>query len=230
MAIEVMSWVMEHSQAETPAEQLLLLLIANHAREDGTNAFPHLDTLARRAKMNKNAVGRVISRLEKKGVVKVFRWPGFGNVYHVVLPDVVQEDPTAPPAGARGKRSSVRIDKDGSVVKMNRPASVSKEKWEDVLNALLEVCGVKAEGINSIEWRKYAKVAKALVDADATGTDIRARAFVYRRKFQVPLTANALVNHWSTLDPTVVNHDSVPQGWTAIQAARMERNSSVVDA
>jgi DNA-binding transcriptional ArsR family regulator len=57
-------------------EKMVLLIIADHASDDGTNAWPGLDTIARKASMTRRSVQRHISALVDAGLVIVERQKG----------------------------------------------------------------------------------------------------------------------------------------------------------
>jgi hypothetical protein len=50
---------------------LLLLMIANHAHADGTNAFPSIKTLAEECRMSERQIIRLVSVLEKSGELMI---------------------------------------------------------------------------------------------------------------------------------------------------------------
>jgi hypothetical protein len=66
MSIKVMSWVWEYSMVG--AEDILVLLaIADAANDDGRNAFPGIEKLARKCRCSERTVQRAIDRLVKAG-------------------------------------------------------------------------------------------------------------------------------------------------------------------
>lgn len=61
-----MTYVWEHSTA-AGGDLLVLLAIADHASDDGTNAWPSLARLARKCRMSERNVRRCIRNLEESG-------------------------------------------------------------------------------------------------------------------------------------------------------------------
>lgn len=61
-----MAWVLNHSDT-TGTERLVLLGIANHADENGENAWPGVPTLARYAGVGERATRYALRSLEKAG-------------------------------------------------------------------------------------------------------------------------------------------------------------------
>lgn len=86
MSVKVMSWVFEHSQS-TLGDRLVLLAIADHANNEGTDAWPSIPTIAEKAKVDRATVHRAIKRLVDLGELEVRSGPGRGhrNAYTVVI-------------------------------------------------------------------------------------------------------------------------------------------------
>ena len=86
MSIRVMSWVWEHSAAEG-IELLVLLAIADHASDDGSDAWPSVETLAKKTRVSPRTVQRAVRSLEARGElsVKIGGGRGGSNGYTVNL-------------------------------------------------------------------------------------------------------------------------------------------------
>jgi Helix-turn-helix domain len=52
-----------------PSEKLVLLALADHARDDGTGAYPSIDRLARKSSLSRRGVQKIMRRLEGAGFV-----------------------------------------------------------------------------------------------------------------------------------------------------------------
>lgn len=65
-----MSWVWDHSGA-AGGELLLLLAIADHASDDGTNAYPSVGTLARKCRVHTRTVQRQLRNLQELGAITI---------------------------------------------------------------------------------------------------------------------------------------------------------------
>lgn len=61
-SVQAISWVIEHSKHKG-SSFVVLLMIANHARSDGTGAWPSIPTLAKESRMSQRAVQYTIKRL-----------------------------------------------------------------------------------------------------------------------------------------------------------------------
>lgn len=74
------------------------------------------------------------------------------------------------------------------------------ENQETVIDALIDVCGIERQSMRQKDWSSLNKTASALVDAGATGEEVRTRASQYKRKFQnAAVTPAALDKYWAML-------------------------------
>lgn len=76
MSVRVMTQVWDADIST--AEKMVLLIIADHANDDGTNAWPSVATIARKASMSERSVQRHIKSLESAGLLRVEQQAG-GN-------------------------------------------------------------------------------------------------------------------------------------------------------
>lgn len=63
------------------ADKMVLLVIADHASDDGTNSYPSVGTIARKSSMSSRNVQRCLSRLEGEGLVSIQRQQGGPSYY-----------------------------------------------------------------------------------------------------------------------------------------------------
>lgn len=86
MAIEVISWVLEHSKSRNGA-RLVLIAIAERAKPNGTGAWPSIKDLMKRANLAERSVQSGIKELERIGELKVGwnKGPGGSNLYTVLM-------------------------------------------------------------------------------------------------------------------------------------------------
>jgi len=70
VSVQAISWVLEHSKSRLGPRHVLLS-IANHARSDGTGAWPAISTIAKEAKLSVRAVQYCLRRLAKDGELRV---------------------------------------------------------------------------------------------------------------------------------------------------------------
>lgn len=88
MSTRVLNWVFTHSPT-TGNDRLVLFAIADEADDDGTNAYPSVDRIASKARINKRTTLRCLSRLEEMGALIVHRpekrGRGYFNTYVVIM-------------------------------------------------------------------------------------------------------------------------------------------------
>ena len=68
MSVHVTSWVLRHS-TERLGNRLVLLVLADKAEEDGTNAWPSVATIAREARMTERQAQRCLRSLQANGSI-----------------------------------------------------------------------------------------------------------------------------------------------------------------
>jgi hypothetical protein len=88
-----MVWVLEHSSVQGSAK-VVLLGLANHANENGGNAWPSVATLSRYANLSERATQKVLGKLANEGHIIVRRNQGGSpdaradsrpNLYQIVM-------------------------------------------------------------------------------------------------------------------------------------------------
>lgn len=113
-----MSWVIGHSP-HGGSELLCLLMVANHARADGTGAFPSVPMLAQECRMSSRQVIRLLHRLEQSGALRIERGAGPRGTH---LMSVVLDDHTPKVASTPDILSPPTTDK------MSPPDKMSPDK------------------------------------------------------------------------------------------------------
>ena len=88
MSIRTIDRVLLESRTTSPIEQLVLIIIANYAQDDGSRAYPSMTTIAKRARLPVRSVRRAIRGLEQCGDLAVEFGGGRSgsNRYRVLLP------------------------------------------------------------------------------------------------------------------------------------------------
>jgi Helix-turn-helix domain len=56
-----------------PHETLILLALADHARDDGSRIYPSIATIARKTKYNRRTVQRIMRKLEEREILEVVK-------------------------------------------------------------------------------------------------------------------------------------------------------------
>lgn len=70
MSIKVMTWCWDHARCGG-SDLLALLAIADHASDDGSNAWPSIPTIARKCRVDERTARRIVRRLEESKHLKV---------------------------------------------------------------------------------------------------------------------------------------------------------------
>lgn len=85
MSIYAISWVLQHSEAEG-GDRLVLIALADYARDDGGGAFPSVANIQKKARLkSRRAVQYALRRLEDDGrIEKSGVTPKGTNVYRIV--------------------------------------------------------------------------------------------------------------------------------------------------
>jgi hypothetical protein len=70
MSIEAIVWALNKAPCESPTEKLVLIALANHARPDGTSAFPAVATIRRYTMLSERAIRMNLRELERRGLIR----------------------------------------------------------------------------------------------------------------------------------------------------------------
>jgi len=70
MSVQAMSWVLENSESRLGPRHVLIS-IANHAKADGTGAWPSIQTIAREARLSEREVQYSLKILESLGELAI---------------------------------------------------------------------------------------------------------------------------------------------------------------
>lgn len=74
MSIHVMSWVLRNSEERVSGRRLVLLVLADHAHEDGRCSWPSVGTIAQEARMSERGVRYALRKLEESGRILRDGW------------------------------------------------------------------------------------------------------------------------------------------------------------
>lgn len=232
------------------SELLLLLALADHAHDDGSNAFPSIATLAQKTRMSSRSVSRLISRLVSRGELRAERRPGRSNrMTLVVTPDKLSPLTAVTPTHDTGDVtpmtpvSSITVSQP-SLVTMTSDATQAKD--EDATQE--GDAGADVEGsldvLRRAQWYPFdsARDRIPLATAKRSGkTDLLedVRRWVERGNAEPPRHPRAALQGWLTVKrpshpdtetrepcPAELDaeeawrRDRTPEAWRALQAAR----------
>lgn len=154
-----MSWVIEHSK-HSGNPFVVLLMIANHAKEDGTGAWPSIPTIAKKARIGERTVQRTIARLVRSGElgIQIGQGPGGTNLYTVKMTGVILT-----PVVSHDDTRGVSNRAPGGVTAMTPEPSLKQPSYNHTSNTLYkptleEVTAYCQERKNSVDpqhWFDY---------------------------------------------------------------------------
>jgi hypothetical protein len=202
MSVHVLSWVLRHSNASM-GDRLVLLVLADKAEHDGTNAWPSVATIARESRLTDRQVQRCLRSLEASGAIVRdgrHRKPGqnYGtHVYSVVM----KGDNMSPLNGSKGDISDIprvsQMSPDPSLKQPSVKPAATPRARNPVWDALSEIWG---EPTTRSAQTLRGKLVASLTAAGATPEEIHRRAKTWPQHFDsATLTPAALEKHWDAL-------------------------------
>ena len=219
-----MAWVWR--QNLTPASKIVLLAIADHADDDGGNAYPSKSTLALKTGYSERQVIRIVNELTAGGWMREEhrQVPGIPadrmpKVYRIALSRGDNLSPRLPLDGVTSVTLRGDIcDVDGVTSVSPKPSIEpsskdlpSASRRIDVLwDAVVDACGLSGSTLTKSERGRVGTAVSELraVGADPAEVSVRARA--YRSKWpNVDLTPTALAANWSLFAPKGVRKGDV---------------------
>ena len=108
VSVQAMSWVIDQSRHKENSF-LVLLMIANHAKSDGTLSWPSVPTLAKEARCSEKTVQRVIKNLCESGELVIDREYGPKTTRSYSIPGVSGASKCPP---SEGTKCRPRVDID----------------------------------------------------------------------------------------------------------------------
>lgn len=69
MSIQAMAWALTEAPVPDATAHIILLALANNAKEDGSDAYPYVATIAKYARCTTRTVHNKLRELEKMGVI-----------------------------------------------------------------------------------------------------------------------------------------------------------------
>jgi hypothetical protein len=215
MSVSAMAWVWR--QNLTPMSKIVLLAIADHADDDGGNAYPSKSTLALKTGYSERQVIRIVNQLTDEGWLSEERRhvPGIRpdrmpKVYQIVMRrgDILTgRAETLPLDGVTSVtlRGDIR-DVDGvtwvspepSIEPSLEPTPAAARKVDPLWDAVVDACGLSGSTLTKSERGRVAVAVSELRAVGADPAEVSVRAQAYRRKWpNVDLTATALAANWS---------------------------------
>lgn len=208
MSVHVLSWVLRESTAEL-GDRLVLLVLADHAREDGTSAWPSLETIAHQSRLSERQARRCLRNLEASGeIVETGRSRKGTHIYSFPK---YRGDNMTPQGGTSATSGGDNMTPDPLVVHPSGTSMATppppepkvkardheRRRRNDLWDALSELFG---EPTTRTAQTGRGKVCASLAAAGATPQDIYERAKRWALHYDhATLTEHALEKHWDTL-------------------------------
>lgn len=202
MSVEALSWVLHHSQAKLGA-RLVLIALANHAHEDGSNAFPSVKTIAARARLSERATQEALRRLEKSGEIERAGHSEFGTVIYRI--------PMIIPKGGAESAEGRKLATGNTSSSSPEPSSLTKQKAtpsvrDEVFDAIATACGVDLGSLTRTLGRAVGQARAEILSAsgDSTPADVAAEVLARAKRYRAlhptwELTPDSLRKWWATL-------------------------------
>jgi hypothetical protein len=116
VSVKVMGWVLEHSPVSVSGQRLVLLALADAAREDGTGAWPSQESIARMSRLSERQVRNCLKALEEGGhIVR----QGVSQKGTVVWKLIMEGGSPLP--GEISSGAEISVARSGSPLPTNRP-------------------------------------------------------------------------------------------------------------
>jgi hypothetical protein len=198
-----MSWVLRESEAKL-GDRLVLLVLADHAKDDGTYAWPSVDTISEQARLTRRQAQRCLRNLEQTGQILETGKSKKGTTIYTIVGYSKGGVNMSPPGATNRTKGGVRITPDPSlkqpsVVLTGERNGISRSHpmWDPLWDVLTD--GFGPATTKDAQGRR-AKAVKTLIEVGATPDDVLARGKRWRRHFPgATLTQEALVKWWDTL-------------------------------
>lgn len=86
MSVRVLSWVLNDSPVSHRGDLLVLIVLADHAHDDGAGAYPSVERIAEKARLTRRGAQLALRRLELAGaIMAIGRGPKGTVEYRVVM-------------------------------------------------------------------------------------------------------------------------------------------------
>jgi len=187
-----MSWVLRKSDSRL-GQRLVLLVLADHAKDDGTSAWPSTDTIASEARMSSRQVQRCLDALERDGRIRNTGTSRAGTVIWAVNMKGDNMSGVTNPAK--------RVDRMSPEPSLVQPSDTSlapaARERNEIWDALTVMFG---EPTTRPAQKLRGQISSELRSAGATGPEILARGKRWPSHFETAtLTETALLKHWDRL-------------------------------
>jgi hypothetical protein len=220
MSVNVLSWVLEHSESEG-SDRLVLITLADRADPETWSAFPGVADVAARARVSERTVQRCLRSLEALGELRVEVQRGGTakmvdakrpNRYTItprqsvtpppvdLSPGVTQgPDRVTPMTGAGDTAVTQTVIEPSGNRHSLAPASPAPVE-NDLSDAVSSECGIDRTQLTPSARGSLNTAVAGLRRVGADPTEVAARASAFRLRYPTAtLTPPALAKHWPSL-------------------------------
>jgi hypothetical protein len=88
MSVRVLSWALRESPVEAKGDLLALIVLADHAHDDGGGAYPSVETIGKLARLSPRGTQNALRNLEAAGVITATPRKGKTTLYRVLTPAI----------------------------------------------------------------------------------------------------------------------------------------------
>lgn len=165
MSVVPLSWVLKKSPVDEPSDRLVLIALADCAHDDGTNAFPSVETLATMARVSERTVQRALNRLVKGGAIRLDGKAPNGsqtNCYTILMVEGCQADTRQSDGGVTSDVEGVSPVTPGGVTRDTQP--INEPSKEPSLDMTMVVCDEHRETGHDEPPGELARVLSILDD------------------------------------------------------------------
>ena len=195
MSVHVISWVLEHSTAQL-GNRLVLIVLADHAKKDGTAAWPSVDTIAHEARMSRRQVQRCLRELAAEGHIEATGKTRRGvTVYSVKMTGASLRHPEGRQSVTPGVSD---MSPEPSLNRPYEPSPATPRERDVAFDTLAEVTKAmpRSHGTVGMVVAELRKLHPQLDDQELAD-EIRRRAANYVSEWPGrALTPTALGTHW----------------------------------
>jgi DNA-binding transcriptional ArsR family regulator len=85
VSVRALSWALREAPVESKVELLVLIVLCDHAHDDGNGAYPSVATIARMARASESGVDVALKSLRRAGLIEAKPRPGRTTIYRVVM-------------------------------------------------------------------------------------------------------------------------------------------------
>ena len=127
MSVRLMSWAFHEAPTTRKGDLLVLLVLADHAHDDGGGAYPSVRTIADLARMSERGVQTALGHLRDAGIITVDGRTATGTRIYRILSTPAMAAPPQPLHPPQPLRGGVQPD-------VVTPAAVAPKPLEPSVN------------------------------------------------------------------------------------------------